>query len=151
MKRKTPLVAKTQLRRGTSQLSTHKPMAPVGTRGGERRVASARTKQIVMEREQGFCEAGCGHAAADPHHLFGRDNQIAWKWGNRPELVAALCRPCHDYLQTHPQHPTHINLQWLGVERLAFHFRRPWGIYLETGWTPLQATRELIRLQEGQE
>lgn len=149
MKRNTPLVARTELKRTSGLKSQSRPLKPIGARGAQRQSASAATKQIVIEREHGFCEAGCGHEAVDPHHLFGRDNQIPWKWANRPELVAALCRKCHDFLQTHPQHKTHVGLQWLGVERLAFHLRRQWSVYLETGWTPLQATRELIRLQEG--
>jgi hypothetical protein len=57
-----------------------------------------KTRKALRVRSGGRCEA-CGRrdAPLDPAHVFGRGNKgVGEPWASCPELMAALCRECHN-------------------------------------------------------
>lgn len=125
----------------------------MGKAAERRQPGWAATVRVVLVRAKGRCEC-CGRSieagiALDPHHVFGRSNQIRRFYADMPELVAAICRECHTKVTDHPR------CYEAGIlrQRAAIMFARAHGInyfvtYLPNGFTPLQAVRDIIRTLE---
>lgn len=108
-----------------------------------------RTVRYVFMRAGGLCEM-CAKPdlPLDPHHCFGRSNQIPRQWADRAELIAAICRSCHGEVTDHPRG------YWANVLRIraARRLCKAIGVeaigVFEQGLTPLQLVRAVIREQE---
>lgn len=127
-------------------------LSPEGAAAKRRKLDWNATRDTVRKRRK--CEV-CGspidYKNADPAHIFGRGNQIPREIADTPELVACACRPCHTYVDTHPESEQTIKLKWKGVRRFAYKNKLEWTPYRDRGWTPLQAINDLIRITKGEQ
>ena len=105
-----------------------------------------------MRRSGGRCE-GCGRrdVPLDPAHVFGRGNKgIGEPWCSCPELMAALCRECHNDIDQGTQ-PDQVELRehirWTAFWRLIARLNLA-GVatrFDNLDRTALEAIRALVR------
>lgn len=99
--RKTPLKAKTPMRRTAMKKSNKKPQS---TRQKEIRF---RSRQYLDWVKQQRC-CNCLAPADDPHHIIGLGWGLSGMGLTAPDSYAIpLCRPCHDAVHTDPA------MQWM--------------------------------------
>lgn len=181
MQRRKPLQAKTPLRRFRAEASPQDQSTPLnketvgrtdalaGPGGRTSSLNRTRLRQVgaaarrrspewlatvaaVRGRCHGNCEA-CGRACerVDPHHVFRRGNRIERSVADLPELVAGLCRMCHDLVEQHPQGKQQRTLEWVALARYArlvgVDLRKEYADQDFEPWTPLQILRDILRRQ----
>lgn len=123
-----------------------------GAAAKRRKLKLSETRDMVRKRRKcDSCGAPSTYKLAQHHHVFGRGNKIPQEFADSPELGACLHKPCHDYVQTHPNSEEDIKLKWKAINRFAYRYRLDWTPYRDAGWTPLQTISDLIRVVQGEE
>lgn len=109
-------------------------------RAVEREAAFRRTSVAVKQRANYRCE-GCGHrlgpGEGDTHHIAGRTH-LRRDLADRAELLALLCRPCHEFVTRTPGCSLDVRLKREAVERLT-------GRALPEGVQPMDVLRKIER------
>ena len=131
-------------------------MRTLGTRMRAKGAVSARrepwlekTRKALRVRSGGRCEA-CGRrdVPLDPAHVFGRGNKgVGEPWASCPELMAALCRTCHNDIDQGTQADQLFKRETLREEacgRLFERLGRPTLIF-DMAMDGLEAMRDMVR------
>ena len=83
-----------------SYYSPPKRREPMGARATRRAPFYGASKAKALGRSKKLCEGcGAGNVPLDPDHVFGRAGtgaRLGWPWCDMPELIAMICRRCHD-------------------------------------------------------
>lgn len=126
----------------------------MGKAAARRQPEWEKTVAAVRKRAKGRCDCcglPCEPELLDPHHCFGRNNQIPRKYADMPELIAALRRECHNQVTDHPRCYAAGVLRTRAAKRLVEAYgTMPYWQY-GPAYTPLQIVRDVIRTLEQQE
>lgn len=136
---------------GVAVRTLGRPLRQRGAVAARREPWLEKTRKALRIRSGGRCEA-CGRrdVPLDPAHVFGRGSkQIGEPWCSSPELMAALCRDCHNDIDRGTfgdQVMKRERLRWVAFWRLydlgltVQSFTQP-----NDPGDPLDATRALVR------
>lgn len=108
LQRKSPLRAKKPMGRGNAPAKVRRGRAPRPEKKPRPKMSTAppkitpeerRTRTVVDERSDGFCEKCGTPGARDKAHRVSRGVGGGWS----PANILDLCRACHAYHHKHPQ------------------------------------------------
>ena len=127
LSRRTPLRATSTLQPGQSRLARTGSLRPVSAKRAREKRTYDECRREVHDRQDGWCfvmstlreahiyglfhpylrlVSKCNADMTDVHHMKGRvgDLYTDTRW------MVGLCRPCHDYVEAHPEWAREVGL-----------------------------------------